>query len=203
MWANELILHLRRTASLLSHRTAIATAATDGLILWDAVAGYPVVARAGVWREVALAGEHAQLTITGDVTAAAANTAYSLTWDTPTILGAGITVSTTDITFGEAGLFAISYGAQLRSSLAGQADVWMWLTVNGTDQPQTLTRVSLDYAGAVATISREVLLQLAAADVVRLRWAVSDVALILSEEASTAFAPVTRAAVMTIKRIAA
>lgn len=64
-------------------KTDAASAASDGVVMWDAVNGYPTVSKDGEWRQVVLADGFAFLTQDNDITAAASNTGYPIVFDAP------------------------------------------------------------------------------------------------------------------------
>ena len=53
VWANDMRRFLSRQWDKLSWRTASAQASDDGIILWDAENGYPVVSYNGIWKPLA------------------------------------------------------------------------------------------------------------------------------------------------------
>lgn len=203
VWANQLLTYLKRTASLLRYKDATMTPAIDGSIVWNEAEGYPEVAKGGVWRQIVLADGYAMLAVTADVTAAAADTAYPITWDTPALLGTGISLSGSEITFVEGGLYEVSFTAQVKSSTASTVNFWFWPRVNTVDAPGSTIKASLHNNGATTTVSRTAQFNFAAGDVLQAMWAVSDTNGILSEEAATAFAPETPAVTLSISRISA
>ena len=54
------------------------------MFLWNEEYGYPVVSYNNEFRQIVMEGGHASLIASSDITAAAANTAYSITFDAPT-----------------------------------------------------------------------------------------------------------------------
>ena len=79
-WANNLTRYLHQSASKLAFKLSGATAAENGIILWDDVNGYPVVSKSNQWRQIVLSNGRYLGGITADQTAAAADTAYALTY---------------------------------------------------------------------------------------------------------------------------
>lgn len=53
VWANQIVDYLTSTADVLTKRRSNATAARDGVMLWD-TAGYPVVSRNGEFLRVSM-----------------------------------------------------------------------------------------------------------------------------------------------------
>jgi hypothetical protein len=203
VWAEEVRRYLARAQSQLMAKDASATASEDGVILWDRVNGYPVVSKGGEFRQIVLADGYAVLAVTADVTAVAADTAYEIEFDVPTIID-GITLTgtpRTDITFLEAGLYSLSFTAQIASTTASTVNFWFWPKLNGSDVAGSAIKASLHNNGATTVVSRTAIFNLAANDVLNVMWAVSNTAGFLSEEAATAFAPETPAVTLAITRI--
>jgi hypothetical protein len=134
-WGEELRRFLARTWDNLSFKSSDASPATDGIILWDASSGYPVVSKNGEWRQVVLGDGHAIFAQDATITAAASNTAYAIEFDAPS-LADGITKSGTNptrIVFSEGGLYRVSFTAQIASSSASTLEFRFWPRVNGTN----------------------------------------------------------------------
>lgn len=202
-WANDVRRYLARVWDNLTFKTAGDVAAQDGVVLWDPVGGYPVVSKEGAWRQIVLADGYAMLSVTGDVTAAAINTAYAITWGSPALTGSGISVSGSEVTFIEAGLYEIAFTAQVQSTSASTVNFWFWPRVNSIDVTGSTMKASLHNNGGTIVVARTALFPFDAGDVLQAMWAVDATAGILSEEAATAFAPKTPAVTMSISRVQA
>ena len=204
LWANDLRRWLSRTMDSLTFKTAGAGAPADqdGVMLWDAAGGYPVVSKGGEWRQVVLADGYAMLAITADVTAAATNTAYALTWDSVSA-NSGVSVSGSDVTFAEAGNYLITFTAQIASTSASTVNFWFWPRINGVNVSGSTMKASLHNNGATIVVARSALFTFAAGDDLTAMWATDSTSGFLSEEAATAFAPATPAVTMTITRVSA
>ena len=112
-WANRLSKYLDQVRSLLQFKTDDARATQDGVLLWDAENSYPVVSVDGEFRQIVLSNGTLNAYVDSNVTAAAADTAYGITWtDTD---ASGITVSSDEITIEEPGKYLITFSAQIRS----------------------------------------------------------------------------------------
>ena len=79
-WAENLRRYLGKALNQLDAKDATASAAEDGVLLWDRINGYPVVSKNGEWRQVVLEDGHGDFYIAADVTAASPSTAYKLTY---------------------------------------------------------------------------------------------------------------------------
>lgn len=203
VWVNDIRRYLARVWDNLTYKSPTAAAAQDGVMLWDPAGAYPVVSKDGEWRQILLADGYAMLAVTSDVTAAAINTAYAITWDSPALTGSGISVSGSEVTFVEAGLYEIAFTAQVQSSAAATVNFWFWPRVNGADVAGSTMKTSLHNNGGTNVVSRAALFPFNAGDVLKAMWAVDTLTGILSEEAATAFAPETPAVTMSISRVQA
>lgn len=197
-WADQLRRWLALTWDSLTFKQSGASANQDGILLWD-TAGYPVVSKDGEFRQVVLADGYLAAAVTQDVTAALANTAYAITWDTSS--GDGVTVAGDTLTFEEAGQYLIAFTAQIASSSASTVNFWFWPEVNGVDVAGSTMKASLHNNGATIVVSRATIFQFAAGDDLRAMWATDSTSGFLSEEAATAFAPETPSVTIAVTRV--
>lgn len=197
-WADQLRRWLALTWDSLTFKQSGASANQDGILLWD-TAGYPVVSKDGEFRQIVLADGYLAAAVTQDVTAALANTAYAITWDTSS--GDGVTVAGDTLTFEEAGQYLIAFTAQIASSSASTVNFWFWPEVNGVDVTGSTMKASLHNNGATIVVSRATIFQFAAGDDLRAMWATDSTSGFLSEEAATAFAPETPSVTIAVTRV--
>lgn len=133
---------------------------------------------------------YAVLLNTGDLTAAVANTAYSVTYTT-TAESSGIALnggSTSQILVAVAGVYLFDASVQLDSAgAAGYA--YTWFRVNGVDVANSANKHYVASGTAETVASRTLGLKLNAGDYVELVWAASNTALLLSGTVATAPVP--------------
>lgn len=206
MWANDLRRWLARAMDSLTFKQAGAGAVVeqDGVLLWDAANGYPVVSKGGVWRQVLLADGYAIFSQDVDVTAAAANTAYKIALDD--VVSDGITLTgspLTDITFAEGGLYTLAFSAQVTSTSSSTVEFRFWPRINGTDAPGNTMVASLHNNGATTVVARTSIFTVAAGDVLNVMWATDSTAGYLEAHAATAYAPASPSVTLSISRVAA
>lgn len=199
VWAQNIVAYLRRTSSRLLFRPAAAPATDDGVLLWDPVGGYPVVSKGGEYRQIVLSDGNAVLARTTDLTAAAANTAYQL--PLTQVLADGISVVGGDVVFGEAGLYALTFTAQISSTSSSAVTFRFWPRINGTNTPGSTMVATLHANGATNVVSRTMTFSFAAGDVLRVMWAVDSTAGHLQAHAATAYAPAAPAATLAVNRV--
>jgi hypothetical protein len=204
-WGEELRRFLARTWDNLSFKLSDASPATDGIILWDASGGYPVVSKNGEWRQVVLGDGHAIFAQDATITAAASNTAYAIEFDAPS-LADGITKSGTNptrIVFSEGGLYRVSFTAQIASSSASTLEFRFWPRVNGTNITGSTMVASLHNNGATIVVSRDSIFEFAANDYLEAMWATDSTNGSLLAHAATAYAPASPSVTLVISRVQA
>ena len=201
-WAENIRRYLGKALNQLDSKEAGASAAEDGVLLWDRENGYPVVSKDGVWRQIVLANGVAHLEITSDVTAASSNTAYPLTFSI--MAGsAGVTLGTpaSRIVFTEGGAYTLSFTAQTHSSSASTVNFWFWPRLNGVDVVDSAMQNTLHQNNATMIVSRTQIFNVNAGDYLEAYWAVDNTNGSLQHHAANAFAPATPAATLAISRV--
>ena len=201
-WAENMRRYLGRALDQLNFKDASASASEDGVLLWDATNGYPVVSKDGVWRQVVLANGVAHLEITSDVTAASSNTAYPLTFSI--MAGSvGVTLGTpaSRIVFTEGGAYTLSFTAQTHSSSGSTVNFWFWPRLNGVDIVDSAMQNTLHQNNATMIISRTQIFNVNAGDYLEAYWATDRTQGSLQHHAANAFAPATPAATLAISRV--
>ena len=205
IWAEDLRRYLGRVESQLSAKEASSSANENGVILWDRTNGYPVVSKSGVFRQIVLADGYAIFIQDASITAAAANTAYAIEFDTPS-LASGITKSGTNptrIVFSEGGLYRVSFTAQITSSSASTVELRFWPRVNGTNVAGSTMVASLHSNGSTSVICRDSIFQFAANDYLEAMWATDRTSGFLEAHAATAYAPASPSVTLSISRVQA
>jgi len=202
-YVQRLSRYLVRTKDKLTQKTQDEVASDDGVILWDRENKYPVVSRDGVYKQIILEDGHAYLSRSTNVTAASANTAYAIQYDSPSD-AVGIFLDGTDATkivFVEAGEYLLNYSAQMSTSTSNSVNFYFWARINGTDVPKSTMFNSLKQNSTTLVVSRSVILEIEANDYLQAMWAVDNTTGILDATAATAFAPASPATTLSIARI--
>lgn len=203
-WAEDLRRWLQRSISQLVYKSASAKASQDGIIMWDDVNEYPVVSKGGEFRQIILADGYAFLGQDANITAAAANTAYAITYDTPA-MSSGISLGTpaSRIVFEEGGTYLLAFSAQITSTSSSTVDFRFWPRVNGSDMPGSTIRANLHQNDASFVVSRSAVFQMAAGDYLEVMWATDSTAGFLQAAVATAYAPAAPSTSLSITRIRA
>lgn len=209
-WATDVHNYLRNTASgavepetvLMQHQIGGEKATVDGLLMWDATNGYPVVSKSGQWREVVLADGQYMGGVNVDQTATFANTAYKLTY-TPMVSSSIANDPTYPerLVFTEAGEYLINFSAQISAGSATDVDFYFWPRVNGVDAAGSTMVNTLKNNGARLVVSRSAIFDFAAGDYLEAMWAVSNTNGFLDATAATAFCPAAPASTISITRV--
>lgn len=110
-------------------------------------------------------------------TAAAANTAYPVTFNT-TDLSVGVTrgTPTSRIYVDRLGAYNFQFSAQLNKVSAAAKRVWIWYRVNGVDATNSATEVTLAGSSAAIVAAWNFVLNMNAGDYFELVWATDDTA---------------------------
>lgn len=209
-WATDVHNYLRNAASgavepetvLMQHQIGGEKATVDGLLMWDATNGYPVVSKSGEWRQVVLADGQYMGGVTTSQTAAAINTAYALTF-TP-MTAQGITNDGTHpsrLVFSESGEYLVNFSAEISSGSSSSVDFYFWPRVNGTNVAGSTMVNTLKNNGARLVVARSAIFDFAAGDYLEAMWAVSDTNGHLEATAATAFCPAAPAVTISITRV--
>ena len=205
LWGEDLRRFLARFWDNLSFKVDGATPTSNGVLLWDNVNGYPVISKNNEWRQIVLGDGHAIFAQDASITAAAADTAYAIQFDAPS-LAADIALdptNTTRIVFSEGGLYRVSFTAQIASSSASTLEFRFWPRVNGTDITGSTMVASLHNNGATIVVSRDSIFEFAANDYLEAMWATTSTSGSLLAHAATAYAPASPSATMAISRVQA
>jgi len=200
-WAENLRRYLGRALDQLSFKDAAASASEDGILLWDATEGYPVVSKGGEWRQIVLEDGQYAGGITTDQTAASTNTAYALAYTSSIAEGIANGTPASRLVFEEAGQYMVSFSAQIASTSASTVNFWFWPRVNGTDVAGSTMKNALHQNGSVLVVSRSAIFDFAAGDYLEAMWAVDNTSGFLSAAAATAFAPAAPASTIAITRL--
>jgi hypothetical protein len=202
VWAEDLRRYLAKAQSQLSALESTASANEDGILLWDRVNGYPVVSRNGEFRQILLADGYAILGQDSDITAAAANTAYKVALDGIALDGITLTGSPlTDITFAEAGLYSLSFTAQISSTSSSTVEFRFWPRINNSNVTGSTIVASLHNNGATTVVSRTAIFSVSAGDVLNVMWATDSTSGYLHAHAATAYAPASPSVTLMITRV--
>ena len=203
-WARRMMQYLSQVRIPLVQQTGDESAADDGQLMWDREGPYPVVSLDGEWRQLVIANGYAFFGQDADITAAAANTAYSITFDAPA-MSSGITQGTpaSRITFEEGGVYLLAFSAQITSTSSSTVAFRFWPRINGVDVSGSTIVSNLHQNDATTVVSRTAVFQVSAGDYLEVMWAVDGTSGYLHATAATAYAPSAPSASLSVTRIRA
>jgi hypothetical protein len=211
-WASQVYRYLAEEQSGAAPRRTVALRQTvggerateDGILLWDRENRYPVVSLDGEYRQIVLANGYAFIVCESDQTAANVATAYPIVF-TSIPFGAGVTLGTpaSRVVFNEAGLYYLSFSAQIKSTNSSAKTIKFWPRINGTDIPGSTIVQTLDINNADIVVSRAALFRVDANDYLEAMFTVSDTALFLDAIPPASPAPAAPAATLSVTRISA
>ena len=136
---------------------------------------------------------------TTDQTAALANTAYAMTFNTTDITnGVYIGSPTSRVYVDTVNIYNIQFSAQLINTAGGAHNVWIWLRKNGTDIPNSATVLRIEGNNTEAVAAWNFLLSMNAGDYFELMWEVSDVSVSLHADPATAVHPAIPSVILTV-----
>ena len=132
-------------------------------------------------------------------TAALANTAYAMTFNT-TDLSAGVYIGspTSRVYVDRAGVYNIQFSAQLDNTSGGDHLAWIWLRVNGTDVANTASEVRLKGNDAELVAAWNFLYNFKADDYFQLMWAVGNTGVQIKAAAAAAPVPAIPSVILTV-----
>ena len=200
-WANRLVQALDTAKDQLTWRRGEQKAPQDGILLWDNDASEPVVSIGGVYRPLVIQDGSGMAYSNADITAAAINTAYPISWDGIANADGVSLVNNTEIHFNDGGLYAIAFSVQITSSNSSLKNLWFWPRINGTDVTGSTMKISVVDNGATIVMSRTALFTVTSSDYLEAYWATSDTAVTLESVPAETFCPATPSVTLSITRI--
>ena len=132
-------------------------------------------------------------------TAAAANTAYAMTFNT-TDLSAGVTIGspTSRVSVDRPNVYNIQFSAQLDNTSGGDHLIYIWLRVNGTDVANSASEMRLKGNNAELVAAWNFLYSLNAGDYFELMWSVTDTSVQIKAVAAAAPVPAIPSVILTV-----
>lgn len=136
---------------------------------------------------------------TTDQTAALANTAYAMTFNSTDITnGVYIGSPTSRVYVDTVNLYNIQFSAQLINTAGGAHNIWIWLRKNGTDVANSATTLRLQGNNTELVAAWNYLLSMNAGDYFELMWEVSDTSVSLFQDVATAIHPDIPSVILTV-----
>ena len=144
---------------------------------------------------------HGSFSDTTTQTLGATNTATAITFDSTDVSdGVLIGSPTSRIVCNYTGVYNFQFSAQLKSGSASTKNAYFWPRIDGTDVPNSATRITISGSGSYVVPAWNFLLQIDAGSYFQLMWAADDTNVSLIAEASTAFCPAIPSIILTAVR---
>lgn len=136
---------------------------------------------------------------TTDQTAALANTAYAMTFNT-TDMSLGVTrgTPTSRIYVDTANVYNIQFSAQIDTTVATDHLAWIWLRKNGVDVPQSAGQIRTKGNNFAAVVAWNYLLEMNQGDYFELMWAADSTGVYINASAAGAFHPAIPSIILTV-----
>ena len=145
---------------------------------------------------------YGQFSKTVDVSPAATNTAYAITFDNTEISnGVSIGSPASRIVVVQSGLYNFSANFQIQSGSSSAKNIWFWFRKNGTDVTRSSFLQTSNVNNGYLASSRTDYFSLNAGDYIELMWAADDTNVTLKAAASTAFAPASPSCMLSVTQI--
>lgn len=136
---------------------------------------------------------------TTDQTAALANTAYGMTFNTTEISqGVYIGSPTSRVYVDTHNVYNIQFSAQVYNTSGGAHEIWIWLSKNGTDIANSATGMRVEGNNTKDVAAWNFLLEMNAGDYFELMWEVSDTSVSLLHDAASAVHPAIPSVILTV-----
>ena len=208
-WADDVHNYLRDSRSsvvepqtvLMQHQIADERATVDGLLMWS-TDSTPVVSKNGMWVPIVLS-DIAQFVRTTTATAAAVDTPYAIVYDV-IALNSSVSLEPTypsRIVFSDAGVYSLSFTAQIASTSASQIDFRFWPRVSGVNISGSTIVASLHSNGSTLVVSRTANFSVLAGDYLEAMWATTSTSGSLVAHGATAYSPDAPSSALSISRV--
>lgn len=132
-------------------------------------------------------------------TAAAANTAYAVTFNnTATSFGINRGTPTSRIVVPDTSTYNFEFSLQVDKASGTNSQLFVWPRINGVDVPDSASRVRVKDNNDEKVVSWNFMLDMQGNSYFELMWAVSNINVTLVSEAATAFCPAVPSAILTV-----
>lgn len=138
-----------------------------------------------------------------DQTAAVIDTAYPVVF-TDTDSSSGVALDPADgslVVCSRAGLYNFQFSAQLTKSSSSVGYAWIWPRINGTDVPNSATKVSVAGSGSEVVPAWNFALPMDAGDEFQLMYAFSSTEISFDALAAQAFCPAVPSVILTVTQV--
>lgn len=99
------------------------------------------------------------------------------------------------------GIYDFQFSAQATKSSASLGYMWVWPAINGTDVPNSSSRVSFQGSNSDLLLAWNWFLSMKAGDYFELKWAVDDLNITLIQDPTPTFGPAIPSVILTANRV--
>lgn len=131
----------------------------------------------------------------------AADTPYAVNFETTEISAGVVIQDNSKVKCLASGLYSFDFRLQVTSTNSSQKVIYIWYRINGTDVPNTTTKVSLAGNAFEVIPSWNFVHTMQAGDYFQLMYACSDTSVLINAPSSTSFCPATPSAVLKVNQI--
>ena len=199
VWGERINSYLVRVRNKLAFKDSDSRASQDGVMLWNPDGGTVEVSRYGEYCGLTYNDRLlAYTTVTHS--AAAADTAYAITWENEA-LSNHIYVDSTNtnrIYFEHAGTYKVDFSCELQSGNSSAKTIYLFPAVNGTDLPYSTIVQTVTDSGDSQTVSRSGIFSVSAGDYLEAKFVVTDTNLTIEGSSGITGAPDAPSAVIII-----
>ena len=130
------------------------------------------------------------------------NTAYAMTFNTTDAAnGVSIGSPTSRLVVDNEGVYNIQFSAQLDKTSGGAAVIHIWLRKNGTNVPNTTSRVVIQGTAAELVAAWNFIIQLEPTNYVELMWEADDADVVLLAASATSVYPAIPSVICTVTQV--
>ena len=130
------------------------------------------------------------------------DTAYAMTFNTTDEAnGVSIGSPTSRIVVAEQGVYNVQFSAQLDKTSGAAANIHIWLRKNGTNVPNTASKVAIQGTSAETVAAWNFVIQLEPTNYVELMWASDDANVVLLAASATSVWPAIPSVICTVTQV--
>ena len=130
------------------------------------------------------------------------DTAYAMTFNTTDEAnGVSIGSPTSRIVVAEQGVYNVQFSAQLDKTSGAAANIHIWLRKNGTNVPNTASKVAIQGTSAETVAAWNFVIQLEPSNYVELMWASDDADVVLLAASATSVWPAIPSVICTVTQV--
>lgn len=132
-------------------------------------------------------------------TAAATNTAYTITLNSTAIThGVYIGTPTSRVYVDRPGIYNFQFSAQLNKTSVNSKNIFLWYRLNGTDATNSATKVTLAGNNTAVVAAWNFVLNMNAGDYFELVWSTDDTACLIQADVASAPVPAIPSVILTV-----